>query len=703
MNTRLLRSLDKWRARFNPLRGLTVQRAVTLLEAGESGMYADLQWAYRMIEKREPTLRGLKRLRLGALAKLDWDIRTKDDSPEALRQARILRAVYDGIANLNEAIRHLALAEFRGYAHLEKVYAADDPAAAIVRLEPVPQWHWVRDGLYGAWEYNATAAQVMSGTAIDTRHFVIREVDDPVNEIAFIVYLRKSLSQKDWDAFVEIYGIPPLFATLPANVPPDKESEYLALAEAVVGDMRGVLPNGAAVTTVDAGSRGANPFRDHLSYQDEQLVLAGTSGKLAMLTASTGMNSGQADAHEAVFDKLAAAEAAEIAEVFQRAIDAPALAKAAPGQPVLAWFAFDTEDEESAASLLDNAVKAKNAGFTADAAQLSEKTGMKLTAAAPVAPHSPAAPAPSEEVKPKKEEVRGDAPDTKNRSENGHHAPPQEAASHFSLPTSSLLTALAEQAAPILDLVESLPDPAADPAGYRQKLGELRERLPELLDSTPVAAALEAAMLHAAALPTTKNRAEQEDEEEAPDAAYLSVMNRNYHDKRDKLGRFVAAGGFLSPADNIRAGADAIAIARRRGGQDVNDAMSRRGLGRIHFKWGRPGGKHMKSGSATHVDGYGLSHIEVKHGPEALKALPEVIAKGDITHAPDGNPLKRIVTLGKWRATLHADIPLTSAQRAAIKDWEKARRAGRAAGPFPVARGHKAKDVYALTAFDATA
>ncbi len=385
-----LAKVDKWRSRFNPLRGLTMQRAVSMLEDGEAGTYADLQWTYRLLEKREATLRGLKRRRLAALTKLDWDIKQVDATPAAKQQADYLRAAYDRIENLRQALGFLALAEFRGFAHLEKVYQGDDPRQSIVRLEPVEQWHWVRDGLYGAWEYNAEARQTSRGTPVDLRHFLIREVEDPINEIGFICWLRKNLSQKDWDGFVEVYGIPPLFAEMPANVPAGKEGEYQEMAEAVVGDMRGVLPNGAKIQTVPDGARGTNPFRDHLAYQDEQIVMAGTSGKLTMLTAPAGLGGGsQGDNHQDTFYDLALAEAGEISEVFQAQLDKALLAARFPGQPVLAYFELAAKDQVDVGVVFDHAVKAKTAGLQMDAAELSEKTGYKLTLA-PVAP--PAAP-----------------------------------------------------------------------------------------------------------------------------------------------------------------------------------------------------------------------------------------------------------------------------------------------------------------------
>lgn len=183
MNHRTLQTVSRWRAQYNPLRGLTFQRAVSLLEEGERGAYADLQWTYRFIEKRDAVLRALVELRTSAIKKLDWDIKTVDCGDDAAKQATAekqaaaLRLAYERIGNLKEAVAFLALAQFRGYAHLEKVYAGDNPAAGVVALQPVPQWHWCRDTLYGPWLYNAEAASTNRGTPIEERHFIIREVE----------------------------------------------------------------------------------------------------------------------------------------------------------------------------------------------------------------------------------------------------------------------------------------------------------------------------------------------------------------------------------------------------------------------------------------------------------------------------------------------------------------------------------------------
>lgn len=549
MNTRQLQSIARWRAQFNPLRSLTFQRAVFLLEEGERGAYADLQWTYRFIEKRDATLRALVQLRTSAIKKLDWDIKLVDgDDPARIaiaeKQAALLRSAYEQIDNLKAAVEFLALAEFRGFAHLEKVYAGDNPAGGIVHLEPVPQWHWVRDTLYAPWQYNAEATSTNRGTPIDLQHFIVREVESPINEIGLLCFLRKNLSQKDWDGFVETYGIPPLFAVMPPNTPPEKEAEYQAMAEAVVSDMRGTLPNGADIKTVGGAERGTNPFRDHLTYQDEQLVLAGTSGKLTMLSSPTGIGGGATDAHQDTFDSLAQAEAAAISEIFQKQLDRAVLDAAGyAGQPALAYFQIAAEDNTDIGQVLDHAVKAKNAGLQVDASEFSEKTGYKLTVA-PVAPIQGSAlqlPLPASAAGGR----------TLNRA--SAITPPSDAFRSASL--QRLGNGLAKDLQPARERLLAALD-EADDAKRNAALTQLRAELPSLLRSdSQAAAAFEeilgtalasgAAAGREAAQPATQNRLGRF-VEWLGDLLGFTRNNFDSSQARDENGRWTSAGEGVS-------------------------------------------------------------------------------------------------------------------------------------------------------------
>jgi phage gp29-like protein len=408
--SQLVAKANRWRDSYNPLRALTLTRVVSLLEAGERGEMAELQWAYRSIEKRNAVCRALILRRASALLKLDWDVKVTEELPagvtDAMAEAQrnTLRSWYDRIDNLREAIRALALAEFRGYAHLQ-IQSEDGTAAGIeavgtgrICLKPLHQWHWVRDGSDGQWGWNEAASVVSwAGISPDNRvedpkawGLIIREAPMPVDELALIGFVRKSMSQKDWDAFVEIYGIPGGVVIMPPGVPDGKEAEYEDSAVKVAEGGSGALPNGSTYEPNDAPG-GNNPFRDHIQYQDSELVLAGTGGKLTMLTES-GSGTLAGGAHQDAFDEIAEGEANEISEVMQRQFDRRVLDLVHPGEPHVAYWELAAEPTDDTDKLVERVVKLKSAGYRASAEEVSERTGLDLEESVPSIPAAASGP-----------------------------------------------------------------------------------------------------------------------------------------------------------------------------------------------------------------------------------------------------------------------------------------------------------------------
>lgn len=385
---KLVSAINRWREYLNPLRGFTISRAIALIEQGERGEFADLQWAYRKIERSSPTMIGLVKRWGAAMRKLDWEIKTVAELPEgatqqqAEAQQKTLRAAYDMIGNLREAVGHLNRAKFRGFAHIQKHRNTDGD---VVHLEPLDQWNFVRDGIYGDWYWNPGAEQagihspniILIEPDVLATEFIVREEEMPVDEVAIRYYAYEALGIKDWAGFVEIYGIPSGIVIMPPNIPNGKESEYETTACRVSEGSSGALPNGSDYKTNDQ-PRGTNPFKEFLDYTKEQIVLAGTSGKLTMLNDPTGLGSGQSDAHQDTFDDLAEAEALEISELFQRCFDAEILEREHEGEPVLAYFELCAQTDEDVDAITEHASKLSNAGYQVSPKQLSEKTGYEI-------------------------------------------------------------------------------------------------------------------------------------------------------------------------------------------------------------------------------------------------------------------------------------------------------------------------------------
>lgn len=382
----LIGNANRWRDGYNPLRGLTVASAVTLVESWDRGEFADLMWLYRWIERSDATLSAVLNRREAALTKLDWEIKTidEDDLPPDVTEADVeaqkefLRAAYERLDNLREAIAHLALADFRGFSFVEK-QAVNGPL--IDHLECVDHWNVLRAGLRGAWYYNASGMQKSTHALPDTdrmelRNFVHLTCERHVDFVALFAVLRKALGQKDWAAFVEGFGLNPTIIIGPPGVAQEKAADFQTGAESVAEHSSGYLPNGSDVKYANS-EKGQQPFAEYIKAQDADIVLAGTSGKLTML-AESGSGTLAGAAHKDTFDELAKGHAQRISEAFQRDFDRPLLAAEFPGKPVLAYFELCANEETNVGDVVKDVATLATAGYAVKPEQIEEKTGYEV-------------------------------------------------------------------------------------------------------------------------------------------------------------------------------------------------------------------------------------------------------------------------------------------------------------------------------------
>jgi len=376
---------------INPIIGLTPRMAVSLILNGQYGYKADQQWTYAAVERREPVLRAIKERRLSATKRLKWVIRTRDlahdggkkqkltpqQQAEVELQTDALKQVYSKIDNLTEAIGHLSLATFRGYAHCEKHV---DGEGWIVKLEPVPQWYWAQCYPVRDWLFNVQALNMNAGASIDPDAWVIREVEDPLDEIGIFVFLRKNLSKKAWDLFTELFAVPSIFTQFQKETArPSDMAAALDVINKVISAGRGALPPGVELTSTAKLVGGeSHPFRPHLDYNDQELVIAGTGGKLTMLSEATGIGSGATGAHEQVWNEIAEAEGEEICAVLRQQIDKPELARRGFPQPMVE-FALETLKPEDKLKNAETLGAISAAGYRTTDEQASEMLEMEVT------------------------------------------------------------------------------------------------------------------------------------------------------------------------------------------------------------------------------------------------------------------------------------------------------------------------------------
>jgi hypothetical protein len=396
----LVRRSNFWRDNYNPLRGLTIARLMALFEQSERGAFAEIQLTLRKAEKRFPILKGFIEKLLSSIEGLEGKVRVKEQLPGgatpamAEHQRKFLQSRYDLLRNFKTSIAQLALSEVRGYAVLQKHRRQDGVSAGAVEelywLEP---WCWARDGFYGDFYYNENS-QVgvglgscrpilgedcrVGGGQLPRADFVVQEAESPLYEIALIAFVNWLMGRRDYAAFTEVFGIPNAVVIMPANLPPGREDAYEAAAEKVARGVSGTLAAGSDVKFPGQMVRGGSPYEEFCNAQEKDLVLAGTAGHLTMLALPTGIGKGASEEHDEAWRKIALAKAARINETLQRDFDAPELESAFPGEPICVYYALGIKDSEDVGQLLDNVVKAEGVGLQVDAAEISERSGLKL-------------------------------------------------------------------------------------------------------------------------------------------------------------------------------------------------------------------------------------------------------------------------------------------------------------------------------------
>lgn len=360
--------------RINPLWGLSIRESQMIYDTARNGNYARIQYIYSQIEKTDSVLLMCVDRRSSALLSLGWKIVPNKgvNDEQAKEQTRIAEMFLNGIDNFSEAIEHLGLSFFRGFAHCSPVL---DAFGWCKHIDCLNSWNFAQSPITKRWYWNAEA---MDSLAIEQLPLIPegelisvvrpRAIDYP----ALPIYIRKTLAERDWGRFLERYGIPPCVITMPQGATREQEEEYREAAEAVAEALNGTLPFGSQVSFASE-ARGQDPFSAFLEYQQKQVVLLATGGTLTSLSeAGSGTLAGNAQMD--VWKEIVARDASVIGEALDKGLVQPFLKKHFGTS--LIHFEIGKDEEQTAGEVLDLAGKLVQAGYRADKEWIAEKTGI---------------------------------------------------------------------------------------------------------------------------------------------------------------------------------------------------------------------------------------------------------------------------------------------------------------------------------------
>lgn len=364
----------------NPLRGLSPSSVASALESALRGDMARVQWMFHLIEQGDPDLLAIVERTVSVISEMDWDV--KGESGE---QRTGLTAAYNKIENLQAAINHLLLAEFRGFSIAQLQDNAGNPAppGVATRVECLPHWCFVRDGLFGQFKWNPEAKSArfdsMPEVPLDAQrdHLLIHTADRPIDRIALCKYLRSNFALRAWADYIEKVADDGAFIIEPEGLEDEsKRSMFAAASKDLRDGGGGSLPHGSEVVFSNT-LRGLAPFDPYLRYLREQMVIAATGGMLTMLASPTGIGQGASDAHSETFRAIASKKSRDITEVFQRNFDKPFLQRNYPTEDIKAYFELAYRKDRDVGKMIEHAHVLAQI-FKLDPTEWSDVTGYRL-------------------------------------------------------------------------------------------------------------------------------------------------------------------------------------------------------------------------------------------------------------------------------------------------------------------------------------
>ena len=369
----------------NDLKFITPARCAELFHDWRAGKMGDVQRIFDQLEQFDDSLFACVRARQGALEAMPWSVIVDADAVGedarlrrlAESQKQLLLARLGAVENLEEAVTHLGLADFRGVAAL--CIQGNERRMRWTVIEP---WLLARPSRALPWRYNPTAETSHSNLqALRAERLILREAS-PIDLPALFLIVSKYHAQTSWDSFLDFFGTPSIFLEMPGATDQAQAARFDAIVKKLVAEGRGTIPQGANFHTVETQRDNSQAFADRARWCSDAILTLGTGGKLTVTTeANSGTLAG--NAHQESFERLCAASARSISRSINLQFCRRILREAFPDQPQLALFQLAPEKEDDRASQAQIIATLSSAGFRPSAETVSEMMGFEVQAVSP--------------------------------------------------------------------------------------------------------------------------------------------------------------------------------------------------------------------------------------------------------------------------------------------------------------------------------
>ena len=315
---------DSNRSTFNPVKSLCPESLSHMLDAFEAGyiQHAALTWEH--IERRDDLIKTVADKRKKSVARLDWEILTIDNSPEAKRHQEALLFFYNNLSathatDLNQSgglpllIKQMMDSAGKKYAVHEIVFNPKNNKQLTATFYFVPLWFF--ENTQGQLKFLQNTNQT-TGVPLKKGEWLI-STGDCLMEASSIAYLFKHLPLRDWLIYCERNGMPGLKATTPAQ-PGSKEWDLAQRAIEDFGtEFNALMSDGCNIEAIDLTSRSELPYPKIIERMDRAICALWRGSDLSTLSANTTGASLQKDETQIIQED----DAARISETLNTQVD----------------------------------------------------------------------------------------------------------------------------------------------------------------------------------------------------------------------------------------------------------------------------------------------------------------------------------------------------------------------------------------------
>lgn len=286
------------RGKMNPIRNLTPQSLTRILDAFQGGHIGPAALAWDAIERRDDVLQGVASKRRKAVARLNWDILTVDDSADALKHKEALQYFYNNLTathacdgnqsgGLSLLIKQMLDSVGKKYAVHEIVYQpnkalSENNLTASFRFVPL----WFFENTTGKLRF-LKGDNSSESIALDPGSWLVT-AGEGLMESCSIAYLFKHLPLRDWLIYCERNGMPGVKGTTDAAPgSPGWESALEAVRD-FGAEFHALMSEGTDIDSIDISTKGELPYPALVERMDRAMAALWRGSDLSTIAKNNG-------------------------------------------------------------------------------------------------------------------------------------------------------------------------------------------------------------------------------------------------------------------------------------------------------------------------------------------------------------------------------------------------------------------------------